>query len=94
MSVVYERLLRTRLSILEISGNCNFAKWEFRQLANFPKILAILNESSRNPVRVLDMLTDQTELAMIYESRTVKNTIGETHIWRNYRKPKSRELIV
>ena len=23
------------------------------------------------------MLTDQTELAMIYESRTVKNTIGE-----------------
>ena len=33
------------------------------------------------------MLTDQTELAMMYESRTVKNTIGETHIWRNYGKP-------
>ena len=57
--------------------NCNFAKCEFRQLANFPQIFAILKESSRNQVRVLDMLTDQTELAMIYESRTVKNTIGE-----------------
>ena len=68
-------------------GNCNFAKCEFRQLANFPKIFAILNESNRNPVRVLDMLTDQTELAMMYESRTVKNTIGETYIWRKYRKP-------
>ena len=68
--------------------NCNFAKCEFRQLANFPKTFAILNEFSRNPVRVLDMLTDQTELAMMYESRTVKR-----YSWRNSNLAKLQKAV-
>jgi hypothetical protein len=66
--------------VLQINelGNSNFAKCEFRQLANFSTKFVILNELSCNSTTVLDMLTDQIKSVKMYGSTPMKK-----YNWRN-----------